>query len=434
MLEAFKKHLDEHLPDLKEKSLLVACSGGLDSVVLVHLCEACQLDYAIAHCNFGLRGAESDADERFVAELSHTLQRPFFVTHFDTLGYVNKHQVSVQMAARALRYHWFSEILGQQDLEVLLTAHHADDSLETFIINLSRGSGLEGLTGIPERGKALARPLLPFSRDEIQQYAKVCKLAWRDDSGNEESKYLRNKIRMEVVPRLRELHPAFLENFLRAQNHLAGSALILQQHREQLTEQIFDQEGGHVRMAVAALEALIPREDYLHLLFSAYGFEGGQVAGLLASGSGRFLRSKTHRLIRDREHLLLQPWPLEEAGACEFALGTGSVLSPIRLTMEEVMQMGERSRHILYVDKETLNPVLRLRKWQKGDYFYPLGMDGKKKISKLYKDEKLDMIAKEGQWLLCSGDDIVWVVGLRADERFKVTDTTNTILKITWKA
>jgi len=433
MLQAFKNHLDGVFPNLRNRSLLIACSGGVDSIVLVHLCEALDLNYASADCNFGLRGAESEADENLVATLSKSLDRAYFVTHFDTLGYVRKKGISVQMAARELRYRWFYKILEQKQIECLLTAHHADDALETFLINLSRGTGLEGLTGIPSDTGSIIRPLLPFTRAQILDYARAEKLKWREDSSNEDIKYLRNKIRLELIPILKELHPTFMENFLSTQSYLSGSSEILHQYARELREKWFEEGADYYRIPIEPLVRLRPQQDYLHLLLGPYGFrEGKDIADLLSANSGKGLYSKSHRLIKDREHLLLQKLYDPETISYEIPLAEGKFTEPIVLYLEEVQTMSEQSPHILYVDKETLNPMLTLRKWRKGDYFYPLGMKGKKKVSKYFKDEKMDLIAKESQWLLCSGDAIVWVLGRRADERFKITRATRAIMKISW--
>ncbi len=435
MLTAFKDHLTREFPGLESSSLLLACSGGLDSVVLVHLCETLGLSYQIAHCNFGLRAAESDADEEFVAGLSKKLDRPYHIKRFDTLGYVNEHGTSVQVAARELRYAWFREIVRKHHIDMLFTAHHADDSLETFLINLSRGTGLEGLTGIPAKTNGLGRPLLPFSREQILAYARAENLQWREDSSNSDTKYLRNKIRLELVPLLKELHPAFLENFLRTQNYLGGSSALICRYRELLQKRLFTETSGTIRIPVNHFAELTPLADHLHMLFRDFGFTDWEaIEALLTSSSGKVVSGDTHRFIRDREHILLQQLQLLDRNSYDFPLQPGSIFSPIILHMSQVPEIQERSPRILYVDKETLNPVLTLRKWQKGDYFYPLGMQGKKKVSKFFKDEKLDMVAKENQWLLCSGKLIVWVVGMRADDRFKVVETTDSIMKITWES
>lgn len=435
MLAAFKDHLNRAFPGLESSFLLLACSGGVDSVVLVHLCEALGLRYDIAHCNFGLRAAESDADELFVEALSKGLGRPYHVKRFDTLGYVNEHGTSIQVAARELRYSWFREIVRKHHIDMLFTAHHADDSLETFLINLSRGTGLEGLTGIPAKTNDIGRPLLPFSREEILAYAQAENLQWREDSSNSDTKYLRNKIRLELVPLMKELHPSFLENFLRTQNYLGGSSALVSRYRELLQKRLFREADKTIRIQVKLLTELNPLADHLHMLFRDYGFKDWEsIEALLTASSGKVVSGKTHRLIRDREDVLLQQLQVRDKDTYDFPLESGSIFSPIILHMSQVPEIQERSPRILYVDKETLNPVLTLRKWQKGDYFYPLGMQGKKKVSKFFKDEKIDMVAKENQWLLCSDKHIVWVVGMRADDRFKVLETTNSIMKITWES
>ena len=432
MLSAFKEHIASSFPELFRKRLLLACSGGVDSTVLVHLCAACNLDFAIAHCNFGLRNAESDADEKFVIELAESLGRACHTTRFETMAYVASHNTSVQMAARTLRYSWFSEVLSEHDLDILLTAHQADDQLETFLINLSRGTGLEGLKGIPARSAALARPLLPFSRASILEYAKSEKFKWREDSSNKETKYIRNKIRHGLLPLLDELHPAFQENFNKTLGHLAGSSSLLADYRTHLKKELFLEKDDHIRIPVASLRKLTPQGDYLHFLFSEYGFNDlPALRDLLVAGSGKLLLSRHYRLVKDRDFLLLQQITAEDEQVYSIRAEEGSIRVPLRISIAEVGAMGEQSPDILYVDKETLNPVLTLRKWKKGDYFYPLGMKGRKRVAKYYKDEKMDIIAKENQWLLCSGDAIVWIVGRRADERFKVRPNTTCTLKIT---
>jgi tRNA(Ile)-lysidine synthase len=240
-------------------------------------------------------------------------------------------------------------------------------------------------------------------------------------------------VRIELLPILKALHPTFMDNFLITQSYLSGSARILKQHALLLQDKWFRDEGRYIRIPIEPLAQLQPRKDYLHLLFSAYGFkDAGAVEDLLLAGSGKFRSSPTHRLVKDRDHLLLEEIREKDSGPYSFSPETIHLEEPIVLKLGVVPAMQANTPNTLYVDKETLNKVLTLRKWHKGDYFYPLGMKGKKKVSKFFKDEKMDMIAKENQWILCSGDDIVWIVGKRADERFKVTDTTRTILKITW--
>jgi tRNA(Ile)-lysidine synthase len=430
VLAEFKKHIKTKFPDLLKERFLLACSGGVDSMVLTHLCHRAKLNFTVGHCNFQLRGQESDADEKFVRDRAFQLSKPFFSTCFKTIDYVNKNKVSVQLAARELRYRWFAEIMQENDIKILVTAHQADDNLETFLINLSRGTGIDGLTGIPEKTDTLARPLLPFTRAQILEYAKIENLAWREDGSNADTKYLRNKIRHEIVPKLKELHPTFLGNFKNTQQYIAGTAQLAKIHIDQVRKTIFQDEDGVIKINVAALLKLEPVEAHLFALFKAYGFtEWNDVRSLLTAMSGKEVRSGTHRLVKDRDFLLLAEIKEENPKEYYISHDEGEIHTPIHLRMTQVSLVKETPKNVLYVAKETLKYPLTLRKWLKGDYFYPLGMKGKKKVSKFFKDEKMDRISKEKQWLLCSGDAIVWVIGKRADERFKVTENTREIVK-----
>lgn len=420
------------LPFLKEKSLLLGCSGGVDSVVLAHLCVASDLKVTLAHCNFQLRGDESDGDEAFVRDLSHELDVGVMVQSFDTEKYAEAHRGSIQMAARELRYQWFNELLDTREFDFVLTAHHADDDLETFLINLSRGTGIEGLSGIPVQNEKVIRPLLNFSRQEILSYAKDNTLQWREDSSNSESKYLRNKIRLDIVPQLKTLHPTFLKNFMRTQSHLEQTQSLVRHHMEEIRARLFESDGDTIRISAEKLQELKPTAGYLYELFHAYGFtEWNDVEGLLHAMSGKEVLSKTHRLVKDRTHLILSPIETELEEVFWVSDDVKELEHPISLKLQNVKAVENTGRNIIYLDKEKLNFPLQLRNWEKGDYFYPYGMKGKKKLSKFFKDEKVDVISKEKQWLLCSDDAIVWVVGRRADERFKVEGSTKEILKIT---
>ncbi|MCB0371916.1 MAG: tRNA lysidine(34) synthetase TilS [Muricauda sp.] len=432
MLSKFKKHVETSMPFLKGKKLLLACSGGLDSVVLTHLCVNSDLDTTLAHCNFNLRAEESKGDAEFVKQLGSTLGIPALIKEFDTKEHAKKQGGSIQMAARELRYQWFSELQNEHGFDHVLTAHHADDDLETFIINLSRGTGIEGLTGIPETNGYVVRPLLGFSREEILGYAQERNLSWREDSSNEESKYLRNKIRHEIVPRLKELHPTFLQNFKQTKRLLQQTQGLAQAQLQEIKTKLFQEELGVVKIPVERLLQLEPLEAYLYGLFHAYGFTDWEaMKGLLSASSGKEVVSKTHRLLKDREFLILSVLKTRVNERFTVFLDEQGVEFPIKLKMEDVKELGKPDSNSVFLDKEKLNFPLVLRNWEKGDYFYPFGMKGKKKLSKFFKDEKVDVLSKEKQWLLCSNDQIVWVVGRRADERFKVGPTTRHILKIT---
>ena len=434
MQQEFQHHIETHFPELGEDPFLVACSGGLDSVVLVHLCNNCKLKFAIAHCNFGLRGGESDMDEAFVIDLAKALNIILFVTRFDTTAYAKMHKVSIQVAARELRYAWFNELLKEKGLKKLVTAHHADDNLETFLINLSRGTGLQGLLGIPEKTASIARPLLPFSREAIFEFAKREGIAWREDSSNLETKYLRNNIRHKVIPLLKDLNPDFLMNHAKTTEFLSQSNEIIQNHIQSLKATIFKQDKDKIRIEIAHISILKPLKGYLYELFKSYGFtEWDDVEGLLTAISGKSVRSLTHRLWKDRDFLLLEEIVAQNMEEYPIAFEQGELQVPLRIVIEEVTALEEVSENILYVDKKTLKYPMTVRKWKTGDYFYPLGMQNKKKLSKFFKDEKISVLDKQRQWLLCSQDQIIWVIGKRGDDRFKVTKETKNILKFSFK-
>lgn len=431
VLQEFKNHIKTNFPALLQSPLLLACSGGIDSVVLAHLCALSQLDFALAHCNFKLRGAASDADEEFVRELAVKLGKKVYVTTFDTNDYMASNKVSLQIAARELRYQWFNNIRDQDGFLTVLTAHQADDNLETFLINLSRGTGVDGLTGIPAETTSATRPMLPFTRAQILTYATTEKIVWREDSTNAETKYLRNNIRHNIVPLLKELHPTFLKNFENTQKYLQQTAVLADNHIKQVQKELFVHKGDLVEISIPRLQQYLPTKSYIYALLKDFGFtEWEDVLGLLSAVSGKEIHSKTHRLLKDRDVLLLQTRKETPMDSYDIALEGESSKLPIRLQLTEVTAMEEISSDAIYVDKDKLVFPLQLRKKREGDVFYPFGLKGKKKLSKFFKDEKIDVISKEAQWLLCSGDKIVWVVGRRADNRFKIERTTPNILKI----
>ncbi len=434
MLDLFSKYIDKELAFIKDKKLLVAISGGLDSVVLAHLCAQLQLNISLVHCNFNLRGNESDEDESFVLQLAEDLELEVFVESFETETYAQEHKISIQMAARELRYVWFEELASQLHYDYILTAHHADDNLETFLINLSRGTGLDGLVGIPEKNGKLVRPLLPFSREEIQIFAGKNQIKWREDSSNASTKYLRNKLRHDVIPKLKAVNPQFLQNFSKTQQHLRESKQFLDSISEEIAGKVVDRVDGDVRyFNIEKIKSFNHFNTVLYQLFKDCGFnQWNDIEELLDAQTGKYVLSKTHRLLKNRENLVLSNLPedgrkatlkiFEGDESIETSLGT--------LTLEDVNTMGQSISQIVYVDKDLLKFPLTVRHWEKGDYFYPFGMQGKKKLSKFFKDEKYSALEKEKVLVLCSKDNIVWVLNKRLDNRFKVTQDTQNILKI----
>ncbi len=431
----FKEHINKNLPFLKENKLLVAISGGVDSVVLTHLLCDLGFEVSLAHCNFNLRAEESDADENFVLDLDDKLDLEVFIESFDTNAFVEANKLSIQLAARQLRYDWFQSLVEQLNFDYVLTAHHADDNLETFLINLSRGTGLDGLTGIPEINNYIIRPLLPFSRETIERYARDKNITWREDSSNQSNKYLRNALRHEVIPKLKQLNATFLENFNKTQAYLQESKTIIQDRVDEVYEQVVDKISDEdVYFNIEKIQQLSNPKAYLYQLLNAYGFtEWDDVFHLLSAQSGKQVFSKKHILLKDRDYLILSEKKAEQQDVTivienDIDQQTNTPFGTIKI--ETVTALAETNPKTLYVDKSLLKFPLNVRIWQKGDYFYPLGMPGKKKLSKFFKDEKLSLLDKERILVLISGKEIVWVIGKRPDDRFKVTAKTQHILKI----
>lgn len=433
MLKKLKTHIENNLFFLGEPKLLIAISGGIDSVVLTHLFHKLELNIALAHCNFNLRGDESDADEDFVLDLAEDLNIEVFTQRFDTQAYAKDKKLSIQMAARELRYNWFKELSEQLKFDYILTAHHADDNLETFLINFTRGTGLEGLTGIPEVNGKFVRPLLPFSSEDIEAFAKAQNIKWRDDSSNKSVKYLRNKLRHEVVPILKEINPSVLQSFQTTLENLNDTADIVEESTNAVLKRaITTMDENHIAFKISEFKKVNNPKAYLFEVFKSFGFtEWNDMVDLLDAETGKQVLSNTHRLIKNREHLLLSTIASETHETISISKNDTRKETPFgTLFFNEADAISKSEPNTIYVDKDKLKFPLQLRKKQEGDIFYPLGMKGKKKLSKYFKDEKLSLLDKENTWLLCSGDDIVWVVGRRADERFKVTKQTNNILKI----
>ncbi|MEZ4792139.1 MAG: tRNA lysidine(34) synthetase TilS [Gelidibacter sp.] len=432
MLDQFQSHIHERFPFLNEAKLLIAISGGLDSVVLTQLCHKSGLDVALAHCNFNLRAKESDADEDFVLQLAEDLELEVFIEGFETEKFAKKHKLSTQMAARELRYGWFFELAEQLDFDYILTAHHADDNLETFLINLTRGTGLEGLMGIPEMNGKIVRPLLPFSRETLETYAIGEKIKWCEDSSNASNKYLRNKLRHDIIPTLKQMNPQLLQNFQKTISHLYDCQEIVDDAATRIQKKVVLVEDAIIKLNIKKLKKLSNPKAYLFELLKDFKFtEWNDVVGLLDAQSGKQVFSQTHRLIKDREFLMLSEINSEEIEDITVLKKDKKVQTSLgTLFFDEADAISKTYKNTIFVDAETLNYPLTVRNWQEGDYFHPLGMKGKKKVSKYFKDEKLSLIEKENIKLLCSGENIVWIIGKRADERFKVTEKTKQILKI----
>jgi tRNA(Ile)-lysidine synthase len=380
-----------------------------------------------------LRGLESFGDQNFIQEYADKNEIPIFVTQFDTTAFAKDFKLSTQVAARELRYNWFYELLETEGYDYILTAHHADDNLETFLINLSRGTGLEGLTGIPEHNGDLVRPLLAFTRQDILEYAQTENIAWREDSSNASDKYLRNKIRHDLVPLLKELNPQFMDTFQKTQSYLQDASVMVEDASIMVYQQVVSQEEEVFYIDLLQLLKLPNYKSYLYQWLKDFGFNSwDDIYNLVGSLSGKQIYSSHFRLLKDREQLILSPIVDEEEGV-QYLIDKGEkdVNVPLKLSLRKVNSISNPSNTSIFVDEEVLQFPLVLKKWKEGDIFQPLGMVGKaKKLSKFFKDEKLSLLEKENTWILWSGDSVVWVVGWRADERFKVQIQTKNILNI----
>jgi len=441
-----KKNIDKNIAFLNDKKLLVAISGGIDSTVLTHLLQQLNFSISLAHCNFLLRGKESNKDEKFVKKLGKKLQVITHTIKFNTKKYAEENGISTQMAARDLRYNWFQKIAEENQIDYILTAHQKEDVLETFLINLTRGTGIDGLTGIPEIKGNIIRPLLPFTRNQILVYATKNKLKWREDSSNSGIKYARNKIRHKVIPVLRELNPSLLDTFQNTLENLKGSQQIVKDCIKNVQQKVTRVFNNELHFNVLELKKLNNPKIYLFELLKKYNFtEWDDVFNLLNAQSGKQVFSKTHRLLKNRDSLILLELEQQKSiSVFEIAENTVKIKNPIALEFKTITIPFDTKNYqnkilkeiifddnnIVSIDCNKLQFPLTIRKWQKGDYFFPIGLHGKKKVSKYFKDEKMSLLEKESVWLLCSKNEIVWVIGKRLDDRFKVENSTSKILKI----
>ena len=419
----FNTHLLGSLGPPTAHRFLVAVSGGMDSVVLAHMLMACGYTFALAHVNYNLRGTDSDLDQKFVEELAQTLK----VHCYSKSEPIKPDTSGVQEKARELRYAFFEQVKNNHGFDAVLTAHHSDDQLETFFMRLSRGSGLSGLGGIRERNGFLIRPLLPFSKVMLLDYAKENKLQWREDMSNSSTKYLRNAIRHNVMPAFLSSSPQAAINTLESIRHIAESFDAIS---EQLTEikEHWKEIDGSIEISIHSIEALVPQSFWMHHLFSPYGFDHEEVLKLLQTHSGKKSLSNSHELLRERDHLVLHKCSSKAtATQDQYLVPMTGMNTPIKLKITTKGYDDKPSNSCVLLDADKLDFPLVLRRWKMGDAFYPSGMSGKKKLSKFFKDEKLSSREKQEQWLLCSGSAIVWVVGKRINRKFEATSPMSSL-------
>ena len=413
---------------IREEKLILGISGGADSVCLMHVFLELGYSFELAHCNFNLRGEESDADEYFVKDLAKEHQLKVHIKQFDTMVYAAENKISTQMAARDLRYAWFEKLRIKSNAKYLAIAHHANDDVETFFINLVRGSGLKGFLGIKEKNNAIVRPLLFVSRLEIEQYLKERDLVFREDSSNASVKYLRNKIRHELIPLLSEMNPSIQQTVKDEMRILEDVSQIYACKVKEVRKDLIQEKNGIVQFEIAELLALIPLYSYLYELLSPYGFFNVEpISKALQGQSGKQFFSATHQLVVDRENIFISRLN-KDIEAFEITKKTTSLVHPLdikfKVTADKTIIY---DNDIAQLDFEKLKFPLTLRKWKQGDKFMPLGMKRFKKLSNFFIDNKFSIIDKQEQWLLCSDVDVVWLVGSRIDERYKLESNTKKV-------
>jgi tRNA(Ile)-lysidine synthase len=415
---------EKSLFTLKDK-VLVTLSGGADSVALLRVLLSLGYKCECAHCNFHLRGEESDRDEAFVKSLCEQLSVKLHIKHFETEAYAKTNHLSIEMAARELRYGWFHQLKEERNIAAIAVAHHRDDSVETFLLNLIRGTGIDGLKGILPKNGHVVRPLLQVSRESIIGYLKTIQQEYVTDSTNLEDVYTRNKIRLNILPLMKEINPSVMESVQETSRRLADIAIIYHQNRVSVLKESVVQESDNLyRIPIKKILQDVAPASFLYELLSPYGFNVSQIKDvhhcLVHSQSGKRFLSKEWEVIRDREELMIHR--------------KASQLDVPELLIEEVKDMASfklpRDKHIACLDADKVIRPLTIRKWKSGDKFIPLGMKGKKNVSDYLTDRKFSVYQKDNQYVVCSGETIVWLVDERIDNRFRVTDETERILII----
>ncbi len=441
LLDRFKEYITTQRLVSTEDKILLTVSGGVDSMVLLNLFSALGYNIGVAHCNFQLRGAESEEDEVLVEEEAKKRGVEWYNKRFDTIEEMERSGDSMEMVARRQRYDWFYELCAEHGYTIIAVAHHADDSIETFFINLLRGTGLRGLTGIKREYGKVVRPLMFASRREILEYATANKIPFREDSSNRSTKYLRNKIRLGLVPLLREIKPSFTPLMQNNLEHLSEAQRFIDVSIKRIEGQVISTYDGIDRLDISKIDSHFPRNFVVYqLLSSKYGCKGDAIDSLLTSydegRSGKRFYGRKHVAYIDRDAILIAP--ITEDDPCEISIEEGdsrtycgnSMLS-IEHTDIDLIESLSLPENCALLDSDKLKFPLTLRRWQEGDSFIPFGMAGRKKVSDFLIDQKVSLPEKQRQFVLLSGDDIVWVVGRRIDNRYRLSTDSENVLKIT---
>jgi tRNA(Ile)-lysidine synthase len=434
-VQRFNNFIEQYRLFLPFEPVLAALSGGRDSVLLVHLLKQAGYTFGIAHCNFQLRGAEADSEQAFTEELAKQLGVPFYTTNFDTGAYAAEKHISIQMAARELRYQWFNEIAASFGYSKIAVAHHQNDSVETILLNLTRGTGIAGMHGILPLNGNIARPLLFLTRDEIDTIVAAENLKYVDDSSNASVKYARNKLRHEVIPKLKELNPQLEQTFKSNIERFRELEILLEDTLDKLRKDLFVEGVGGVLINIQKVKALHPQRLLLFGLLSPYGFNQTAIDDLIASlnkHSGRTFESAGYVLLLDREQLIISKRKTTATEPVLIYEGMREVdFEDYKLTLlsDDSPMIVKGNPMTFSADADQLIYPLTLRHWQEGDTFYPLGMKGKKKLSDYFISEKIPLNKKREIPVLVNGNgNLIWVGGLRPDDRYKVTPLTKKVI------
>ena len=434
MRDLVRAYIEKYQLLTENRPVLVGVSGGADSIALLTILVELGYSCIAAHCNFHLRGEESLRDERFTKEYVEKLQIPFVKIDFETEQYAAENHLSIEMAARELRYRWFEEQRVHWGAQAIAVAHHRDDNVETLLMNLIRGTGIRGLSGIQPKNGFVVRPMLAVSREEIQNWFAKRNLSYVTDSTNLSDAYTRNFIRLRILPLLEEVNPSVKKAIARTSEHLAATEAIYLQVIEEARKEVFDSEN---RLSIAALMKYPAPNSVLYELLKVYGFSRSVVEDIYSSltkESGKVFFSSSFRLIKDRDYLLFSPLVKEEIQEYILNGDEKEWIGPIELSFESVVITTDfqirKEKNIAYFDADKLTFPLTLRKWQEGDWFIPFGMKGRKKLSDYFSDRKFSRLEKEQTWLLCSGDTIIWIVGERSDNRFCLDKMTKRALVV----
>lgn len=434
MLEQFLNHINRFKLCSQTDSILLAVSGGIDSMVMLYLFKEAGFQIAVAHCNFQLRGKESDEDELFVHEVCKNLNIPVFIQRFETESFAWENGLSIQMAARDLRYAWFDELLNTHSFNLLATGHHFDDSMETILLNLTKGTSAEGFAGIPVKNRTIIRPLLFATRAQVEKYAKEKAIVWREDQSNLTDDYQRNFIRHQIIPKLKELNPSLESTWQHGLEKIQGDLDLLHHAYDEWRTKFITETPDRIVIQKKAFEIFYTGASILWRYIKAYAFNFEQareiIQGLKGQPGKRFL-SSTHVLVVDREVIIITPHPAEWNSVMIEQDDHEVKLGPWKLHfMHALTATPNTTKMEAAVDADELSFPLVWRKWKKGDSFHPLGMNHKKKISDFLVDNKLSLADKNDITVLESDGRILYVVGWRIDDRFKITDRTKRVLNI----